>query len=215
MSDRELRAPKMLEAFQGQPRRTGRFWFDFLAASAAVIVSVVSLVVAMHGEDTQRQLLAANSWPFLQAEVYQHAHKLDTVGVSNAGVGPAKIITFEVFYKGQPVKSAVDLLRQCCGLSADDAVARKQLPRGLSMGQIDNNVLRPGELLRAFSLERVPDSAEIFDRLEKAVDTLTFSACYCSILNQCWQSNLQSLNPSPVSACPVPIRPFQISHALD
>ncbi len=95
--------------------RTGRFWFDLLAATAAIVISVVSLVVAVRGEQTQRGLLAANSWPFIQLSQDQDLAATE-FDVENAGVGPAKIMTFEMFYKGKPVDSPADLLSQCCGL---------------------------------------------------------------------------------------------------
>ncbi len=101
----------------GLPKRTGRFWFDLFAATTAVFVSVVSLFVAMRGEETQPGLLAANSWPFIQLSENRN---LDVAmfDVENAGVGPAKIMSFEVFYKGHPVDSAYDLLSRCCSAPA-------------------------------------------------------------------------------------------------
>ena len=100
----------------GHPKHTGRFWFDFAAASAAIFISVVSLVVAMTGEQTQRELLAASSWPFLQAEELRDAgiNGVDVIKVRNEGVGPAKVFTFEVFYDGHPSNNAYDLLHSCC-----------------------------------------------------------------------------------------------------
>ena len=50
-----------------------------------------------------------------------------SISVWNEGVGPAKVNSFEVFYKDQPVDNALDLLRRCCGVSQDDRTAREQL----------------------------------------------------------------------------------------
>ena len=58
--------PEATHVAAGHPKHTGWFPFDFAAASAAIFISVVSLFVAISGERTQRELLAANSWPFLQ-----------------------------------------------------------------------------------------------------------------------------------------------------
>ena len=97
----------------GHPRHTGRFWFDFAAASAAIFISVVSLVVAIGGEHTQRELLAANAWPFLQIETGRSARTgVDQIVVQNQGVGPARIFTFEVSLDGTKLRGPHDL-RSC------------------------------------------------------------------------------------------------------
>ncbi|HTZ70907.1 MAG TPA: hypothetical protein VMB71_09685 [Acetobacteraceae bacterium] len=189
------------EAF-GQPPRTGRFLFDLLAATAAIFISVVSLVVAIRGERTQRGLLAANSWPFLQLSEDQVSDeaKLD---VENAGVGPAKIMTFEVFFDGKPVDGAVDLLRRCCGLPP--TVPGKALPpiEGFGFGKVFNNVLRPGEHIITFQLKKMASSSNLFDRFTHDMSHLSFTACYCSVLGECWTSNMRDLTQTAIAACPV------------
>src|ERR1700760_2630374 len=106
---------------QAHPRRTGIAWFDLALALSAIFISAVSLAVAIEHGRTERDLVAASSWPFIQAtlsnEYSEGSGQLYAAfGVANGGVGPAKLQTFEVFYKGQPARSGVDLLRRCCGL---------------------------------------------------------------------------------------------------
>ena len=179
----------------GQPARTGRHVFDLLAATFAIVISVVSLVVAFRGERTQRGLLAANSWPFVQLSEDQSLQdaKLD---VENAGVGPAKILTFEVSYNGQPVDSALDLLRKCCGLPP-------AAPRALfEYGAVYNNVLRPGEHITALRLTKQEPSLPVYDRFTHEMAHMSFSICYCSVLGECWTSNLRDLVQIPTRSCP-------------
>jgi hypothetical protein len=191
----------------GEPPRTGRFWFDLLAATAAIFIYVVSLVVAIRGERTQRGLLAANSWPFVQLSEDQ-VFETAALNVENAGVGPAKIISFEVFYKGQPVDSALDLLRRCCGLAP--AVQGKPPPsiEGYGYGEVFNNVLRPGERITALTLKKSAQTQDFFNRFSQSMPMLSFRICYCSVLGECWTSDLRDLNQAPVSACPVPRHQF-------
>ncbi len=190
-----------------EPPRTGRFWFDLLAATAAIFISVVSLAVAFRGEQTQRGLLAANSWPFVQLSQDQDTGdtKLD---VENAGVGPAKIMTFEMFYQGKPVDNPVDLLSQCCGLAKAASGAKPPPVAGLAYGQIYGNVLRPGEHVVAFGLKKVGPSAEILTKLNAALPDMSYRSCYCSVLQECWTSDLRSLAQHPVSSCPAAEHPF-------
>src|SRR5438270_12440969 len=114
------------------PRRTGRFGFDAIVSISAIFISAVSLFVAIEHGKTERDLVAANVWPFPRAILsngYDEKGSI-AVGVSNGGVGPAKIRSFELFYRGRPVSSGPDLLRKCCGLPADRPAAKPALPAG-------------------------------------------------------------------------------------
>jgi hypothetical protein len=121
------------------PRRTGFRHFDVITSTAAIFISAVSLYVAIEHGKTERQLVAANVWPFLQ-QILSNDYdvgkdKAVAIGFSNAGVGPAKIRSYEVFYRGKPIRSALDLLRKCCGLPADPAGVKQALPYGLTLGR--------------------------------------------------------------------------------
>lgn len=100
---------------------------------SAIFISALSLLVAIKTEQSQRETLAASVWPFLQHNISTgRATDPDdemAFGVSNDGVGPAKVRSVEVFYKGAPVRSGDDLLRRCCGLRSDVPRAQ-QLPTG-------------------------------------------------------------------------------------
>src|SRR5690242_16732124 len=129
------------------PRRTGRVHFDIVVSLAAIFISAVSLYVAIEHGKTERQLVAANVWPFAR-EILDNGGAPDgliKIGVSNGGVGPAKIRSFELFYRGRPVSSGLDLLRQCCGLPSDAAAVKSALPHGIYYSLVDETVLRPGE----------------------------------------------------------------------
>ena len=190
----------------GQPPRTGRFWFDLLAATSAIFISVISLLVAFRGEETQRGLLAANSWPFVQLSEDQGTTEAQ-LDVENAGVGPAKIMTFEVFYRGAPVDSVRELLTQCCGLG-NAAPGTPPVPvAGMGYGQVYDNVLRPGEHIRAVHLGKTSPEA-MLTKFKAAMADMTFLSCYCSILQECWTSDLRSLKQNVVSSCPAAAHPF-------
>src|SRR5947209_11121565 len=129
------------------PRKTGWPHFDVIVSLSAIFISAVSLFVAIEHGKTERDLVAANVWPFPR-EILSNGYDPKgsiAIGVSNGGVGPAKIRSFELFYRGQPVSSGLDLLRKCCGLPADRAAAKAALPAGFTYSVVDETVLRPGE----------------------------------------------------------------------
>ena len=109
--------------------------------------------------------------------------------------------SFEVFYNGEPAASGLDLLRRCCGLGADPAAVDRQLPRGRHFEITDKTVLRAGETKVTFGVWRDGPVGEAF---ASHLTDFAFRGCYCSILDQCWVSNLRDLKATPVKACPEP-----------
>ena len=48
-----------------EPRKSGHRLLDFAIALSAIVISLISLTVAIHHGRVQERLVAANSWPFL------------------------------------------------------------------------------------------------------------------------------------------------------
>ena len=195
---------------QASVRKTGAPKFDLVIAFVAIVLSIVSLVVAFENGRTERDLLAASSWPFLREIVTnQYGDGRDAaIGVSNGGVGPAKLKWLEVSYDQQPATSSFDLLRRCCGLAEDDVSIARQLPHGMVTSVADETVLRPGEENIVLAVHRVPEAPDVPRRFVAALVRIGFRACYCSVLDECWTSDLRSTRTIPVSACESPKHRF-------
>lgn len=192
------------------PRRTGLRHFDAIVSVTAIFISAVSLYVAVEHSKTERQLVAANVWPFpreILSNGYDDKGSI-AIGLSNGGVGPAKIGSFELFYRGQPVSSGLDLLRKCCGLPSDAAAVKTVLPDGFVYSTVDETVLRPGENDVALLVHRSNAAPAIPQRLAAALPELTFRVCYCSVLDQCWTNDLRSTRTPRVRECPAPEHPY-------
>src|ERR1700757_2331057 len=107
----------MSAARQLQPTRRWRELVDPFLALVAVVVSGISLWVAIGTEQANRRMVAAASWPLLQADT-SSLHSTITFSVLNGGVGPAKLKTFELFWNGKAYPGAHALLSVCCGYDA-------------------------------------------------------------------------------------------------
>jgi hypothetical protein len=201
-----------VDGVQPVPRKTGRPHFDVIVSLAAIFISAVSLFVAIEHGKTERDLVAANVWPFpraIRSNGYGSRHSI-AIGVSNGGVGPAKIRSFEMFYGGQPVSSGLDLLRKCCGLGPTAADVKAALPGGIYSSIIDESVLRPGEDNPVLQVQPTEAARGLADKL-KRIDVLTkvgFRVCYCSVLDQCWISDLKSTQVQAVAECRPPEYPY-------
>jgi hypothetical protein len=190
------------------PHATGRSRLDLIIAVSAIFISALSLFVAIEHGKTERDLVAANSWPFLRMIMSNGYGAEDdaAIGVSNGGVGPAKLKSLEVFYKGVSVSSDLDLLRRCCGLKNE--TIRSQLPNGIGWSIADETVLRPGEDNPVLRVHRIKSAPDVPGRFVASLQDITLRACYCSVLDECWRSDMRSTRTQPVRACPAPEHRF-------
>lgn len=192
----------------GLPQFRNRDWLEYLVTAAVLVISVISLWVAIGTEDANRRMVAASSWPFLEMQLNnldQQAHSRIDFYVVNSGVGPAKIESFQLFWNGKAYSDALEYLHDCCGLDIRLHEKQKYFPNiapiitGVSAG----TVLRAGDARSVLSVPLGADNAALWHALDKARGRTTFHACYCSVFDECWQSNLEGLNPKPIDKCPV------------
>ncbi len=205
----ELPVQVTTDEVHAHARHTGYRFLDLALALSAIFISVVSLIVAIEHGRTERELVAANSWPFVQANSSLGGPDGGRLWLSNSGIGPAKLESFEVLYKGEVMPTQRALLQRCCGLSADPIVLRKaQLAGLLPTYRLKNSVMRPGETDAFLTLRASQAPDGMADRMNQAIWSVSFRACYCSVFDECWLSNLQDLHPKRVAACPVNDRSF-------
>ena len=199
-----------VEVHTPHAHRTGHHWIDMTVAVAAIFISVVSLAVAiLHGRTMERmaeenaRLVAANSWPFVQ----YGAGWATTDGVTkvhmqvfNSGVGPAKIESAELVWKGVAYRGDREFLEACCGF---DPASGTPFDSSVFAGF----VLPASGETRFLEFSKPADPA-VFAALQQAVVSrdLQLNVCYCSIFDECWQSDLTtlSLKPKQVEGCTLP-----------
>ena len=202
-----------------EARKTGHRWVDLSAAVCALVISLTSLWVAVrHGHTMERmadanaRLVSANSYPLLQhyqsnaadlrAPDYTGGMRVASLNVTNSGVGPAKVETLEVFWNDRPVRTARELLQACCTTSEDASLFSR--PGWLGTSDLQGTMLRAGEVSRLFVIPREGDTAALAARFNAAYPKLKMRACYCSVFDECWLSNLETLHPQPAASCPKP-----------
>ena len=190
-----------------------------MSTAVAVIVSVASLWVAIGSERANRQMVAAASWPILMVESGNVGpdgkQLLLHFKVTNSGVGPAKVRSFEVFYKGKPVPSSTALMQACCDRRFTGAEALKISELAgwdFVTGLVAGSVIRAGED-KSFILYTFNDHhAAAWHALDVARQrSMSYRLCYCSVFDECWINATvggKQLDPAPVKICPVPPVPY-------
>lgn len=186
---------------------TGVRWLDLVVTISVVAISVISLVVSVnHGRtmeslvEANRKMVEASTYPYIEAG----SVNLDPVNnrpmvgwvIDNAGVGPAVIDWVQVEYDGHPAATPGALLHACCKTS-------KGRVDGFMYSTPSGRVLPAKETIKAywFAQPQQPEQRALFDRFAAAQSKITASACYCSILDQCWITHFDNARPAPVKAC--------------
>ncbi len=157
--------------------------------------------------------VTAETWPFLQMDHGNIYEGTDTPGlyvsVSNAGVGPARVKSFKAFHNKREIESFDRFLFECCkpeGMEQPEYIA---LQRRDSVRTITDNIspiIPDGDKVYLFQFAY--DSAwpsdsiwpGVWKRFDKVRWGITAEACYCSLLGDCYQSNLRD-DPVEVKAC--------------
>ena len=193
--------------------KTGHRWVDMVVAFSALFISMVSLGVAiLHGRtmetmaEANARLVAANSWPFLTYSVGTNVIDGEPtihMRVVNTGVGPAKVESAELIWKGVAYRTDQEFLKACCNFVA--------APTRFDSDLVPNEVLRAGDAIPFLGLKQSSDPA-VFTSLQRAMAShdLQLVICYCSIFDECWKSDLNafSLKPPHVQSCAQPKVPF-------
>jgi hypothetical protein len=215
------------EAPHSHPSHTGHRWLDIVLGLSAMFVSVVSLVVAVeHGRTMERmadantRMVDASSWPFVQFD----SHNVDEKGkadirlvLTNDGIGPARIETFELWWNGKPISSAGALIRACCLTTPVETEEAKTATMGFGIAA--PRILRAGEHEDFFEMPVGPGNAELSSKLNAERLKITTRVCYCSVFDQCWvhvfgvglfqQDPKKLIHPDRVNNCVAPAVPYQ------
>lgn len=183
--------------------RTGHRLLDLAVPVSALLISVVSLVIGIHHGRTMQEmaqanarLVQANSWLLLQfatGNANDSGQPEISLKVENAGVGPAKLISLEIFHGEQRIRTPRDLMALLGPI-----VGRPPL----SLGVTTPTVLRAGDSKLVVGMKRDGQEA-LWDTFNTLRFELRFRACYCSVFDECWVSDLTTVSPQPVEHCAV------------
>lgn len=189
-------------------RKTQHRWLDISVALCALVVSITSLCVAvLHGHTMERmadanaRLVAANSWPLMQrvsSDQDASGARVFSLILSNSGVGPAKIETAEVRWKGRAYRDFQELIDACC--------QPKDGPRfeDIQTSSMSHLVWRAGESRPVLLIPRNGDAEPVAEAFRNIWTQLEMRVCYCSVFDECWLSDLRSLHPPAAKECPKP-----------
>ena len=198
----ELPAQVTPTGIEARPRMGGYSSLDLIIAASAILISCVSLFIAIQQSRTMEKTLAASSWPLLQihtANSDDSGAPVITFEVQNVGVGPAIVKSFSVQSGGRQTSEPSRIIPDCCG---SIPVTPGKFERGdVLTNFVEKTVIRAGGNVDILRLARAPKNDAVWQRLDKARFKMKFHACYCSILGDCWESDLTGIDPMAVKQC--------------
>jgi hypothetical protein len=198
------------------PHGTGLRWLDISLALAATIVSLVSLWLGLHSAHMMEKLVASNSYPYL--ELMRSTSSVHTVPgtdqfqavveyeMENNGVGPARVEWVEMRFKDKPVRNLPALLDACCAGWKGEETSGMNLRGGIA-----GALVRPGGAVKLFTWAEPAAPNTTFKALHRQMDDISYSACYCSVFDECYVRSTNTDKPKPVEHCTAPAVPFRPS----
>lgn len=181
-------------------------------ACAALLVSGISLYVAVHHGETMEKMVAAASWPNLEANVTvgdQGRPETARLGiaVSNTGVGPARLETLEIWHDGTPLSDARALID---ALATAGKPAIPSLSARLEARSLVGTVIGAREDSALLSITPSDSEAWRLPIIRFAVQ-LQSRLCYCSVFDECYVSDTRAKRgrPERVEHCPEPAVPYR------
>jgi hypothetical protein len=137
--------------------------------------------------------------------------------LTNDGIGPARIETFELWWDGKPMSSAGALLQACCLTTPVETQEAKTTVT--SIGIAAPRILRAGEHADFFTMPSAPGNTELWSKLNVERSKITTRVCYCSVFDQCWvnvsglgllrHDPMKTVRPDRVDRCAAPAVAYQ------
>jgi len=177
----------------------GHRWIDLALALSALILSITSIIIAIENDHAMKNLVTANSWPYLEMGNGNVMDDLSDIhfDVKNAGVGPALIEKFVVTYNGQPVNGTRELLQRCCNIQTADL--KKNLD--INIDQVSNRVLSARDSVAFLQLPKQDRNLDLWQKLNVERYKVGMTACYSSVLGEHWITSSSSVKPRSVESC--------------
>ena len=187
---------------------------QLIPAIVGIFIATLALYAALNESDAVRKQQQAAVWPHMQVDLTNITTNDTTgitIGVSNRGIGPARVRAANVLLDGEQITSWQELF---LALQPD---ASGFFPRNDS--RVGYTVLVPGgsvevvkvsteffDLYDIASLEGISTSeetAELVLSLREAFreDRVEMQLCYCSVFDDCWLVSSANRDPQLVDTC--------------
>ncbi|MEM9184761.1 MAG: hypothetical protein AAGB27_16510 [Pseudomonadota bacterium] len=180
---------------------------NFVIGISAMVVSLASLYATFLQAGSAERQVKAMTYPLVQYssgnyDVDKQEQAL-SMRLINNGVGPAIIHSTRYLYGDEPVDGVYGFIRACCLETAEAFRSQNRSdPSASIITSTDRNVILPAnEDIDIFYLLRRPENEELWELLNRERRKLGVTVCYCSLLDECYESPGQAA-VREVESCP-------------
>lgn len=184
---------------------------NLMVAVCAVLISAASFYATYVQSTAAERQVKAETWPYLQ--INSGNFKIESREfvlywrMQNAGVGPAHVKSFQMFYDGQAVRSINSVLRLCCLEEGETPFDENGRVTAKFSNVVTGNpvpaIIPAGEDKLVFSVPKTEANEDLWNKLDIERFKLTATGCYCSLLDECFQTDFES-EPVEVDFCKLP-----------
>ena len=198
----------MSEPSQENPASViGKINLEMLIAFCAVIISVASFYATYLQANAAEKQVTAMTLPlmnFITSNINTDT-KEPTIAftLSNKGVGPAKIETFLLKYQNRFYTSPGEYLKSCCEKEwtlfreKAEEIQNRNLPLMITSDPTQQ-IIPSGDEIEVMILNKHQISNELWQATDKARRNTEVTACYCSLLNNCyWLTGNNQISDTP------------------
>jgi len=159
-----------------------------IVSGSATIIAIVALATGVYQAKLSRDQANASVWPFLlQGNAGNNGYSRI---IQNLGIGPAKVMAFEVRVDGHPMQNWREVM---------DSLHTSLSWRGYRSTSMRAGIVIPANAV--VDLIDLPDTADVV-AFRRALATNKFETwiCYCSIYGTCWQGTSDA-EPAETRSC--------------
>ena len=184
-------------------RRSGSFgsWIarpESIIGLCAVVVSVVAVSISAYEARIQRDWQRAAVWPYIQLNRSYYCRESGaapggcewtlTLNAENVGVGPAHVQDFHVTVDGKPQPTWGAAMR---------ALLRTNEDVRYGQSTIFGTIVPPQRDVRMFQYIDPVNGEKLF----KDMDRLVYTACFCSVFDECWVTTSATTHAEKAERC--------------
>ncbi|MFA0791826.1 hypothetical protein ACCI51_14830 [Microbulbifer echini] len=188
---------------------------NLVIAISAIMISLASFYATYLQARAANQQVKVMTMPVIQFSHGNYDEESNqnkiTFNFHNAGSGPAILKSVNFNYKNTDYSSTHDFLRACCReeyktmldtFNKRLATHHPPLDDGFEISAEINEVIVPAQSEYPFySLSRGTATSELWKKLDRERWSLSISACFCSPLGNCYESNSKKIS-TEVDHCP-------------
>lgn len=174
-----------------------RIQAEMIVGISAVLIGVCALFVSFYETRLMREQQRSAVLPILELSRSHYINQLDadpdkwrlSLQAENVGIGPARILDFHVRVDGKAHRTWQSAMQALLGVES-------KIRYGQS--SINGRTIPPDRMVTMFDLSETKYANDIVAEF----DRLSYSACYCSVFDECWITRYSDLGSSePIATC--------------